>query len=808
MSKSQKVSEKSIIKSKAKSAAAVLVAAALVISCRLIDIQLIHSDTYKKYATAAQWNEEPIVAERGAIYDAQGNVLAKSAGTWKLYLIPENFRDDDFRSQVCHDVADTLELDYDELIELCKAEKAEEGAQVIAHRKDVKAQMELDEKKLVDCGAKSAKDCNTNCLMHRSYKKTTYVDGKASSRTYKYSEVMGLEQDSKRYYPMEEFASSVVGFVNADVNVDGNGVSGLEGFYNTLLSGHNGKITSYGSNINGKNETRFDAKDGTSLVLTIDETVQYCLHDQLTSVYKSSGGIGAYGVVMDVKTGGILGLDCVGYKGSYNLNSPTELNSYYENRLNRSVNNDNFENLEEYLSKKEGGEAELEAIENTEDYDTRLKLHSEKLHYYFMMEQWNNYMVSETYHPGSVFKIFLTAAAIEENALGDDFSYSCGGSIAIEDRIFNCHQGSGHGPQNLREGLMHSCNPFFIKVGLTLGAERFFKYFKAFGFTEKTGIELPGEANPIYYNEDQLTRVALASESFGQTFSITPMQMITAISSIANGGYLMRPYIVAQEIDSEGNVVSKTEPVVRRQVISSDTAAQVASMMEDVVKSGTGKNGYVAGYRVAGKTGTTQKYQLKGTYIASFGCFAPADNPEIAVLIIVDEPVGEINGSTVCAPAAAKVVETVLEYLGVERQYTENEMEDLDTSTPGVIGKDVNEAEDILEQAGFGVRVVGDGDKVVSQSPAGGQTIPKGGVVALYTAADEERLEVTVPDLSGRGINEVKRFAASEGLNVRIFGNAGSGVVSYDQSTAPGETVEYGSIIMVYFKSYQDVGDT
>ena len=794
-------------KKNARFLACILIAATVAVIARLVNIQIIHADEYKKYATASQWNEETISATRGVIYDANGNVLAQSAKAWKIYLIPENFSDEDFRSQVCHDVADALELEYDDLMEATKTEKAEEGELVVAHREVVKSKMELAEKKLVDCGETSAKDCTTNCLKHRTYKKSFYTDGEVTTKSYKYSDVIGLEEDTKRYYPMGTFASSLIGTVNSD----GNGVSGIESYYNSTLSGQDGKVKSYGTNVDSDNETTYEAKDGTSLVLTIDETVQYCLDEQLQSVYESSGGIGAYGIVMDVDTGAILGMDCVGYKGGYDLNNPSDLNEYYQNELDKSVKNENYEYLEKYFledtSVKDPEEA-LNEIENTKDYEERLSLHSKSLKKYFSLEQWNNYTVSETYHPGSVFKIFLAAAALEEDVLGDDFTYYCSGSTVVDDRTFNCHQASGHGTQTLREGLMHSCNPFFIKVGLTLGAEKFYEYFKAFGFTEKTGIESLEEANSIYYTEDQLTRVALASESFGQTFSVTPIQMITAISCIANGGKLMQPYLVSEEVDSEGNVISKTEPTVKRQVVSEETAEEVASMMEDVVKSGTGKNGYVAGYRVAGKTGTTQKYQLKGTYIASFGCFAPADDPEIAVLIIVDEPQSEINGSTVCAPVAAKVVETVLEYLGVERQYTDDELEELDTTTPGVIGKTVDEAQDELEEAGFSVRVIGNGSTVVSQSPAGGQTIPQGGVIAIYTTENEEKYEVTVPDLTGRGISEVKKYAASEGINVRISGVSGSGVISYDQSTAAGEKVEYGTIITVYFKSYNDVGDT
>ena len=795
--KKKKIDYKSAAVSNMKLVALLLAVATVIVSLRLFDVQIIHSDNYKKKATYAQWSEESLKAMRGTIFDANGNIIARSAQTWQLYVIPENFTDDNFRSTVCTDLAEKLDLDYDELMEITSVEPdTDPDKLVVAHKKTVKKQIENDEKLLIECSEGEERSEHPACLMHKIYR--------FGNKTYRYSDVIGLDTDSKRYYPMGEFASSLVG----TVNIDGKGVTGLERYYDKELAGSDGKVTSYGTNLNDDNENYYKAVNGTNLELTIDETVQYCLDEQLKAVYKSSGGIGAYGIVMDVNTGAILGMDAVGYKGGYNLNDPNTVNDYYDTESERLSSKDDFEQLCEYLSKEAEPEISVEEIENIESFEERTALHKKWLRHFYRLEQWNNYLVSETYHPGSVFKIFLTAAAIEENILPEDYGYSCYGSISVDDRVFNCHYSGGHGYQDLRHGLMNSCNPFFVKLGLTLGAEKFYKYFKAFGFTEKTGIESLEESNSIYYKEEELTRVSLASESFGQTFSITPIQVITAISAIANGGYLMQPYLVAKEFDDDGNVIKQTSPTVRRQVISGDTASEVASMMEDVVKSGTGKNGYVAGYRVAGKTGTTQKYQLKGTYIASFGCFAPADNPEIAVLIIVDEPQGEINGSTVCAPVAAKVIETTLEYLGVERQYTENEMADLDTATPGVIGKDPDSAEEVLENAGFSVRVIGDGDIIVSQSPAGGQTIPKGGVVAIYaTQDDEDKLEVTVPDLSGLRMSEVKKYAASEGVNIRVFGNSGSGVVSYDQSVEPGTAVEYGTIVTVYFKSYENIGD-
>ena len=788
-----------------------LVLATVAVTVRLAFIQVFNSEKYKRLATASQWTEEIIPARRGTIYDANGTVIAQSARTWKVYLIPEKMTNEKFRAQVCRDVAQVLSLDYDELMEITapdpEAEKSDDDY-VIAHKKYIKSQMELSEKELIDCGESKSEDRknNTNCLIHRTYSETvTNSKGEERTVTYKYSDVIGLENDSKRYYPMKTFASSAVGTVNAD----GNGVAGIERYYNSVLAGKDGRKTSYGSNLDDDTETVYEASDGMNLKLTIDENIQNTMSENLQDLYESSGGLGAYAVMMDVNTGAILGMESVGYKGGYDLSDTSTLNPYYQSKVDRAVKNDDYSLLEGYLEDADDGEDQLAAIRNEEDYEKRLELHSKKLSYYSMLEQWNNYIYSETYHPGSVFKVFLAAAVVEEDILEDDYTFCCNGSLKVDDRIFNCHILSGHGYQDLRKGLMNSCNPFFITMGLKLGSEKFFEYFKAFGFTEKTGIESLEESNSIYYSEEQLTRVTLASSSFGQTFSITPIQLITALSAIANGGKLMKPYIVDEQTDSNGNVIKKTVPTVRRQVISESTASEIASMMEDVCKSGTGRNGYVAGYRVAGKTGTTQKYQLKGTYIASFACFAPADDPEIALLVIVDEPQSEINGSTVCAPTAAKIMESSLEYLGVERQYTEEEMSRLDTSAPGVIGQDINSAVTSLQAAGFTVKTIGTGSTVISQSPASGQTIPKGGVIALYTTDnEEEHLNVTVPDFTGLSVSAVKKYASSEGLNVRISGNSNSGVIAFEQTVEAGEQVEYGTIVTVYFKTYENVGDS
>ncbi len=361
---------------------------------------------------------------------------------------------------------------------------------------------------------------------------------------------------------------------------------------------------------------------------------------------------------------------------------------------------------------------------------------------------------------------------------------------------------------------MNSCNPFFVTVGLNLGTEKFYEYYQAFGFTEKTGIDLPAEASPVagvtYYAEDKFTVSDLASSSFGQTFQVSSIQMITAACAIGNGGKLMQPYIVKAHVDEDGNTISETTPTIKRQVISQKVSDEVLGMMEQVVKGGTGRNGYVAGYRVAGKTGTSEK--LSGTdasaRIASFVGMAPANDPKIAVLIVVDEPKGQTGGGAVAAPVAAEVIENTMAYLNVEPQYTEEELATLDLKTPTVTNQSVSEAKSKIEAEGLTPKVIGDGDTVAYQMPEAGQTIAKNGVVVLYTDQNAERSKVKVPDLSNLSVAEASRRALNAGLNIKIAGmTSGEGIVSYRQSIDKDTEVEAGSIITVYFKTNTNIED-
>ncbi len=734
-------------------------------SFNLGKIQLFDGDIYKLKAEENQLHDTEISAERGVIYDANGTVLAKSASVWKLYIRPNRFEDinnDAFKNDLCRKVSEITGVELEEVKE--KADKNKYAYLVI------KRQIEFEEKE------------ELTKLLNGYYTYTVKEEvGKGKyedvDKHIYYSSALGLDPDVKRYYPYGNLASSVLGFTGADDI----GRLGIELEYDTVLTGTPGRLITAQ---NGKSdvmsqefETVYDSVQGTSLVLTIDEVIQRYLEDALEQVYVDSKGVGAHGVVMDVNSGAILAMASL---QNFDLNNPQHLTDD---------------------EKKELEEAYPDASERSAARNNLL------------YSRWRNFIVSDTYEPGSVFKIVTAAAALEENAYSPDAKYTCTGRIQVSDRTIKCHKRDGHGTQDLKQGLMNSCNPLFITVGQKLGKDKFFEYFEAFGFTERTGVDLPAENMPVagvnYHSLNKMGIVELSSSSFGQSFQVTPIQMVTAISAIANGGKLMTPYVVDKQLDENGNVINQTQPTVRRQVVSEQTASTVADMMEAVVTTGTGKNAYVAGYRVAGKTGTSQKLGKKGEYVASFGCFAPADDPEIAVLILVDEPVGQINGGQICTPVAAQVIEKTLEYMGVERQYNEKELQLLDTNAPNIVGSSVKDAKAMLIEEGFEVKVVGEGETVLSQIPAYNQTMPQNGVVVLYTEKDAERVIVEVPDLRQMSVSQANKYALSAGLNIKISGNAlnAGELISYDQSIEPGEKVEYGKTITVYFKSNVGVDD-
>ena len=707
----------------------------------LFSASIVHGEEYRLKAERNQLSDTEISAQRGTIYDSNMKVLAKSASAWLVYVNPSKVTDDAQLELVVSGLCDILGADEESVRN--KLSKTETGYQKIA------GEVETDKKDELKAYLTAHKD-------------------------KKLSTVVGIDPDTKRYYPYSSFASTIIGFTDGDDN----GGGGVEMQYTDTLTGVSGRgITAKNArqgSMSSAYETTYDAKPGASLVLTIDEVVQYYLEQSLSQAMVDTGAKYAYGIVMDVDTGAILGMTS---KPDFDLNNP------------RTISN---QTVAERIAAIE------DAAEKSQETGNAL------------YAQWRNRTISDTYEPGSVFKTVVAAAALEEGVVDLNTTYTCTGGIQVANHYQKCWKPGGHGHETLTEGLMNSCNPFFITIGQKLGKENFYKYFEAFGLTEKTGVDLPAEANPVagktYHALESMGISELSSSSFGQTFQVSPIQMITAVNTIANGGKLMQPYVVDAMLDSDGNVVEKTEPTVKRQVVSEKTASTVAGMMESVVSIGTGKNAYVAGYHVAGKTGTSEKIGIEGAYIASFAGFAPADNPQISILIAIDEPVGAHGGGAVAAPIAGELLEKILTYLNVEPQYEDKEIGNISSVAPSLINLTVNEAKNTATK--FTLRVVGNGEKVIAQTPAAGQQMRTGGVIVVYTEEGAPKETAVVPNLCNMSVSDANRTAVNAGFNIRISGNANSGeVLSYKQSLQEGSEAEKGSVITVYFKSNVNVED-
>lgn len=497
-------------------------------------------------------------------------------------------------------------------------------------------------------------------------------------------------EDYKRYYPFGDFASQVLGFTGDDHQ----GLSGIEAYYEKYLRGTDGVTLSakdaIGQDMDFQYETTYNATDGYNLVLTIDEVIQHITEKHLeTAVKEFNVQNKATAIVMDVKTGEVLAMAT---KGDYDPNEPFVI----------------------------ADEKVAEAIAEITDEDEHKQAIKQA-----QSEQWRNKAITEAYEPGSVYKIITAAAALEEGVCTAQNHYVCNGSLVVNGRKIDCWKTTGHGPESFADGIKNSCNPVFMTIGLGLGVDRTIKYYKAFGFNERTGIDLPGEGEGVYHSRAVLEKEedTLAVASFGQSFAVSPIQVITAVSAAVNGGYLMEPHIVKQILDSDNNVVETIEPVVRRQVISNEVSEELALMLEKVVSEGSGKNAYVMGYRIAGKTGTsedlTQKEGERKQYVSSFLGFAPADDPEIAVLVLLDDPVdSNIYGSVIAAPVAGSIISETLSYLGIEPEYTAEELSKIDISTPNGLGIKAHDATAKMSKVGLTTKYIGEGETVVKQIPA------------------------------------------------------------------------------------------
>lgn len=716
--------------------------------------QIVKASQMKEAAERQQMNKTAITASRGTIYDRNQKVLAESTTVNTVVCNPiqisKDCKDEDGNVRkselryIAETLADILSLDEEDVYDKITKKNR---FQYIKKRVSVEEAGEI--KKLKDSS----------------------ID---KSRAKLFSGVY-FEEDSKRYYQYN-IAAHIIGFTG----YDNDGMQGIEMTFNDYLAGRAGTILSSkkagGENADKQFETDLDAQKGDDIVLTIDETIQSILEKYLEQAcIDNQLKEGACGIVMNPKTGEILAMAT---KPDFDLNDPTALTKYERFAI--------------------GMEETIEASKS-EDADTKNAAVAT-----IRNKMWRNKAISDTYEPGSTFKIITASIALEEGVADLNSQFYCGGAKQVADRRIRCHKVSGHGQEDFARGVINSCNVVFMDLGAKIGSEKFSEYFKAFGLTERTGIELIGESNSIYY-KNRMSETDIATSSFGQGFSITPIQMITAVSAVINGGKLMRPQIV-KEIRNRDGIVKTFYPEVVNKVISENTSATMRNILEQVVAdpNGTGKNAYIKGYRLGGKTGTSEKGRNNGKRIGSFVGFAPADDPQIVCLIMMDEPqTANKYGGTIAAPVVGRVVEEILEYMGVERQYTQEEAKSISVAIPDVREQKVEEAKRVIEKKGLSIKISGQGKVVLDQLPKPGVLVSEKSTVIVYTQERDEGKKIAVPDLMGLSPEQAKKRLADAGLNCEIAGAGLSnteGASAFKQSIPAGTMVEPATVVSVEFR--------
>ena len=720
----------------------VILCLSIISGASLVNIMIINGEKYQSKASEQQLYDSLVTAPRGDIYDRNMQILATSTTAWTVYITPNGIKkisDDAKREKIRTTIAKGL------------SEILEVDYQTVYDNTNKNSYYVIVKKKI---------DKETADKVRQFIK---------DNKDLEITKYIGLDQTTKRYYPNDSLASVVIGFVGADEQ----GLAGIESYYDAELTGVAGRVVAAknaaGTDMPFTYEKVEEAQKGNSLVLTLDSYIQHTAEKYLqTAIEQNQIAERGAAVVMNVKTGAILAM---AVKGDFNPNQPFVLSAE--------------------------DQAKVDALEGEE---------KDKLKGELLNRQWRNKAVSDTYEPGSVFKVVTASIAIEENLVNKNNSFYCNGRTTVAGQGYGCWKHGGHGTQNLGMAIANSCNPAFITIGQLIGVSTFSKYFKAFGFAEKTGIDLPGESRSTYHKEEKMGVVELASSSFGQTFNVTPVQLLSAISAAVNGGYLVQPHLLEKTVDENGKVVKTTTTSYKRQVISETTSATMRELMEFVAQNGA-KNSLVTGYRIGAKTGTSQKVAKiqqtgdKYLYIGSCATVAPIDDPEIAVFVMLDEPKGSnYYGGVISAPVNSKIMADVLPYLGYEPSYTEEELKKLAIEVPDTVGLGVDDAKGKLTTAKLQYKIVGSGEKVIRQLPEAGNKVISGGVVMLYTE-QSENTTVTVPDFRGLTATEANTAAANAGVNIEFSGNtATGGLKAYNQSVAPGTSVEAGSIITVYFR--------
>lgn len=704
---------------------------------RLTYLTTVQSSELQESAVDLQLADTTVSAKRGTIYDANGNVLAESASVWQVVMSPVNFKNDKQRQAAAKGLSEIFDLEYNDVLDDTKQQ---------SHYVVVKRRIESDEREKV----------------------LELID--TLKKDYSCSGVIQLLDDYKRYYPKNSLASSVIGFTGSDDQ----GLEGIEYEYDSYLSGTPGRIitaqNAKGTDMPFRYEQNVESEDGNNVYLTIDETIQSICEKYMQKGVEDNNVLNkGVCIAMDVNTGAILAMVTT---DGYDLNNPYELSAKDKKKIKSTA-------------KSKQAEAESAALSN----------------------MWRNKAVADTYMPGSVFKMCVASAALEENLVNEKTSFTCTGSISVEGETIHCSNISGHGTQSFVEAISNSCNPAFIQIGQMLGAGKFRQYYQGFGFSDKTGIDLPGEAEDSFWKEGKMGGVDLAVASFGQNFTITPIQMITACAAVSNGGYVVQPHVVSKITDSKGNVIKTVDKKIKRQVISDDTSKKMNEYLEYNTERQGAAAGYISGYKVAGKTGTTEKRgvtkvesSFSEDYISSFCGYAPADDPQIAMLVFFDTPDGDAYyGSQVSSPVFINIMSEVLPYLDVKTSYTDEELGYVDASAGDYTGVSVDEAKTAVEADGFTATVKGNGSTVISQIPTVSSGLQKGGSIVLYTDSDSQSETVSVPSLIGLSPDEVNDVASAYGLNVSFSGATTSSGTSSSQNIEAGTSVSPGTVITVSF---------
>ena len=768
---------------------------------KLYDLQVVQHDTLQARAVNQQTRSAVVTASRGTIYDRNQHVLAISATAETVNISPKEIKE--------------FVQNQEAAIEAARARAEEKGTEYTAPpiRDESYIARGLSRILEIDQAGIEKKMERTDSMYETLKKKTEqavsdevrrFINGEIDDEGNEIAEkrekikLLGvwLQPDSKRYYPYSELAANIIGFVNGE----NEGGVGLEAKYESTLEGSSGLTVTarnaHGTELLYNYEQYFDAENGHDLVLTLDTNVQAALESGMESMLaKFDAKNGGTGIVMNVNTGAVVAM------ASFPTYDANDYGTISDEKL--------IEKLNTALADIEKNRA---TYATEEDYKAAVSQAESTI----LQSSWRNKCIDSTYEPGSTFKPITLAVALEEGIVNMNSSFNCSGSIRVPgwSKPINCSKKTGHGTQDLKTATGNSCNPAFITMGLNIGVDLYWKYLKSFGLMEQTGIDMIGEAKGIFGKEETFKSnvVSLASYAFGQTFNVTPIELIRAQAACVNGGYLYTPYVVEQILDDDGNVVSQHDATPVRQVVSEETSAKVRECLEYVVAYGTGKNGQVAGYRIGGKTGTADKTGTrtennpKGDVVVSFMCFAPADDPEYIMLLTMDTPSRHtgvyVSGGNMVAPFASQIMAEILPDLGVEPDYTEEELLSADAAVPNTVGLTAAEAIEKLKNAGFGYTLMGDSAAVTDQTPAGGAIVPNNASIILYLGQEASDALCTVPNVVGKSAAQANELLTNAGLIMRMSGttsSASGNVYAISQDQAEGAALKPGSVVTVRF---------